>query len=162
MLLRAQQQEMPVHFVNIASEAGITFKHENGASPQKYMPETMAGGSIIFDYNNDGWPDIFFVNGGSFTDKQKAAGARHRLYRNNKDGSFTDVTSGSGIGVSGFGMGACSADYDNDGWPDLYITSFGGNKLYHNNGNGTFTDVTQKAGVGSAALECELRVRRCR
>ena len=142
------QQATSVRFINIASDAGITFKHENGASPQKYMPETMAGGSIIFDYINDGWPDIFFVNGGSFTDKQKAAGALHRLYRNNKDGSFTDVTSGSGIGVSGFGMGACSADYDNDGWPDLYITSMGGNKLYHNNGNGTFTDVTEKAGVG--------------
>lgn len=149
MLVDARQQEPPIRFTNIAAEAGITFKHENGASAPKYMPETMAGGSIIFDYNNDGWPDLFFVNGGSFTDKQTAAGARHHLYRNNKDGSFTDVTTGSGIGVSGFGMGACSADYDNDGWPDLYITSYGGNKLYHNNGNGTFTDVTEKAGVGS-------------
>jgi enediyne biosynthesis protein E4 len=148
-LAGAAQQQTPVQFVNIASEAKVAFKHENGATPQKYMPETMAGGSIILDYNNDGWPDIFFVNGGSFVDKQKAAGARHRLYRNNKDGTFTDVTATSGIGVSGFGMGACSADYDNDGWPDLYITSVGGNKLYHNNGNGAFTDVTDKAGVGS-------------
>jgi enediyne biosynthesis protein E4 len=148
-LAGAAQQQTPVQFVNIASEAKVAFKHENGATPQKYMPETMAGGSIIFDYNNDGWPDIFFVNGGSFVDKQKAAGARHRLYRNNKDGTFTDVTATSGIGVSGFGMGACSADYDNDGWPDLYITSVGGNKLYHNNGSGGFTDVTDKAGVGS-------------
>jgi len=145
----AAQQLAHVQFVNIASEAKVAFKHENGATPQKYMPETMAGGSIILDYNNDGWPDIFFVNGGSFVDKQKAAGARHRLYRNNKDGTFTDVTATSGIGVSGFGMGACSADYDNDGWPDLYITSVGGNKLYHNNGSGAFTDVTDKAGVGS-------------
>jgi len=150
MLIHAREQEIPVRFTDIASASGITFKHENGASPQKYMPETMTGGSIILDYNNDGWPDIFLVNGGSFTDKQKAAGARHRLYRNNKDGTFTDVTAKTGIGVSGFGMGACSADYDNDGWPDLYITSFGGNKLYHNNnGDGTFTDVTEKAGVGS-------------
>jgi hypothetical protein len=148
-LAGAAQQQTPVQFVNIASEAKVAFKHENGATPQKYMPETMAGGSIILDYNNDGWPDIFFVNGGSFVDKQKAAGARHRLYRNNKDGTFTDVTATSGIGVSGFGMGACSADYDNDGWPDLYITSVGGNKLYHNNGSGGFTDVTDKAGVGS-------------
>jgi enediyne biosynthesis protein E4 len=148
-LAGAAQQQTPVQFVNIASEAKVAFKHENGATPQKYMPETMAGGSIILDYNNDGWPDIFFVNGGSFVDKQKAAGARHRLYRNNKDGTFTDVTATSGIGVSGFGMGACSADYDNDGWPDLYITSVGGNKLYHNNGSGAFTDVTDKAGVGS-------------
>ena len=148
-LAGAAQQESPVRFTNIVSEAKIAFKHDNGASPQKFMPETMAGGSILLDYNNDGWPDIFLVNGGSFTDKQRAANARHRLYRNNKDGSFTDVTSASGIGVSGFGMGACSADYDNDGWPDLYVTSFGTNKLYHNNGNGAFSDVTDKAGVGS-------------
>src|SRR6185436_18949752 len=99
--LLAAQQPPAVLFVNVASEAKVVFKHENGATPQKYMPETMAGGSIMLDYNNDGWPDIFFVNGGSFSDKQKAAGARHRLYRNNKDGTFTDVTSSSGIGVSG-------------------------------------------------------------
>ena len=148
-LSAVKPQEVSVRFVNIASEAKIAFKHENGATPQKYMPETMAGGSIIFDYNSDGWPDIFFVNGGSFTDERKAAGARHRLYRNNRDGTVRDMTSGSGIGVSGFGMGACSADYDNDGWADLYVTAVGGNKLYHNNGNGTFTDVTEKAGVGS-------------
>jgi hypothetical protein len=145
----ARQRDLPVRFTNIATEAKIAFKHENGASPQKFMPETMAGGSIILDYNNDGWPDLFFVNGGSFTDKQKAASARHRLFRNNKDGTFTDVSAMAGIGVSGFGMGACSADYDNDGWADLYITTFGATKLYHNNGNGTFTDVTEKAKVGS-------------
>src|SRR5436190_3217640 len=145
----APQQQSAVQFVNIATEAKIDFKHENGSTPEKYMPETMSGGSIILDYNNDGWPDFFFVNGGSFDDKQKAAGARHALYRNNKDGTFTDVTAGSGIVVSGYGMGACSADYDNDGWPDLYVTGVGGNKLYHNTGSGTFTDVTEKAGVGS-------------
>jgi len=145
----AAQQPPAVRFVNIATQAKITFKHENGATPEKYMPETMSGGSIIFDYNNDGWPDIFFVNGGSFVDKQKAAAARHALYRNNKDGTFTDVTMASGIVASGYGMGACSADYDNDGWADLYVTGVGANKLYHNNGNGSFTDVTEKAGVGA-------------
>jgi enediyne biosynthesis protein E4 len=148
LALLAAQEQPAIRFVNIASEAKVVFKHENGATPQKYMPETMAGGSIMLDYNNDGWPDLFFVNGGSFADKQKAA-ARHRLFRNNKDGTFTDVTSGAGIGVSGFGMGACSADYDNDGRPDLFITSVGGNKLYRNSGNGAFADVTEKAGVAS-------------
>src|SRR5437899_11940377 len=112
--LAGAQQETSVRFINIASDAGITFKHENGASPQKYMPETMAGGSIIFDFNNDGWPDIFFVNGCSFTDKQKAAAARHRLYLNNMDGTFTDVTADSVIGVAGVGMGACCDDLDDD------------------------------------------------
>lgn len=148
-LLAARPEDVSVRFTNTASEAKLVFKHENGATPQKYMPETMAGGSLFFDYNSDGWPDVFFVNGGSFTDKQKAAGARHRLFRNNKDGTFTDTTAASGIGVSGFGMGACSADYDNDGWPDLYITAVGGNRLYRNNGNGAFADVTEKAGIGS-------------
>jgi len=147
-LVGVARQEMPVRFVNIASEAKIGFKHENGATPQKYMPETMGGGSIIFDYNNDGWPDIFFVNGGSFVDRQKAAGARHRLYRNNKDGTFTDVTSSAGIGVSGFGMGACSADYDNDGWPDLFaIGADGQGYLLHNREGKRFDDVTAAAGV---------------
>ncbi len=110
----------------------------------------MSGGVLLFDYDNDGWLDIFFVNGGSFADKQKAAGARHRLYRNNKDGKFTDVTAASGIGISGFGMGACSADYDNDGFADLYITSVGGNRLYRNTGMGSFVDVTSEAGVTSS------------
>jgi hypothetical protein len=109
----------------------------------------MGSGGLFFDYNNDGWPDLFLVNGGSFVDKQVAAGARHRLYRNDGNGKFTDVTESSGIGVSGFGMGACAADYDNDGWPDLYITAVGGNKLYHNTGKNSFTDVTDSAGVGA-------------
>lgn len=144
----AWQQTAPVIFSDVTRQAGINFKHENGASPQKYLPETMSAGALIFDYDNDGWPDIFFVNGGSFADPAAAA-AQHRLYHNNRDGTFKDTTASSGIVASGFGMGACSADYDNDGWPDLYVTSVGSNKLYHNNGNGTFTDVTAQAGVGS-------------
>ena len=117
--MSAFQQETPVQFSNIAEKAGIHFKHENGATPEKRLPETMGSGGLFFDYNNDGWLDLFLVNGGSFVDKQVAASARHRLYRNNGDGKFTDVTQPSGIGISGFGMGACAADYDNDGWTDL-------------------------------------------
>jgi enediyne biosynthesis protein E4 len=145
----AFQENESVQFVNVAERAGVSFKHENGASPEKFMPETMAGGALIFDYNNDGLPDLFFVNGGSFVDKGVAAGARHRLYRNIGEGKFADVTESSGIGISGFGMGACSADYDNDGWVDLYVTAFGSNRLYHNTGKGTFTDVTPSAGVAA-------------
>src|SRR5262245_30997804 len=132
----AQQEANLVRFSNIVAEAGINFKHENGATPEKYMPETMAGGVVIFDYDDDGWPDIFFVNGGSFVDKPVAANAHHALYHNNRNGTFTDVTAASGIGVFGFGMGACSADIDNDGRPDLYITAVGANRLYRNLGNG--------------------------
>ena len=113
------------------------------------MPETMAGGVVLFDFDNDGWLDVFFVNGGSFVDKKKAASAQHRFYRNNQDGTFAEVTAASGISVSGFGMGACSADYDNDGFPDLYITGADFSRLYRNTGKGSFVDVTLNAGVGS-------------
>jgi hypothetical protein len=145
----AFQQRDPVQFVNVAAGAGVSFKHENGASSEKYMPETMAGGALIFDYDNDGRSDLLFINGGSFADKRIAAGARHRLYRNAGGWKFTDVTESSGLGISGFGMGACSADYDNDGWTDLYVTAVGPDKLYRNTGKGTFTDVSTTAGAGA-------------
>jgi hypothetical protein len=135
-------------FVNVAPRAGIDFRHENGASPEKYMPETMSGGGLFFDYDGDGWLDIFLVNGGSFVNRTVAEKAAHRLYRNNGDGTFTDQSAKSGIRVSGFGMGACSADYDRDGRVDLYVTSMGPNRLYHNEGNGRFVDVTAHSGTG--------------
>jgi hypothetical protein len=135
-------------FVNVAQEAGIDFLHQNGATPEKYMPETMAGGGLFFDYDDDGWIDVFLVNGGSFVDEGIASSATHRLYHNDGDGTFTDRSEDSGIGVSGFGMGACSADYDNDDRVDLYITSMGINRLYHNEGNGSFGDVTEPTGTG--------------
>jgi hypothetical protein len=147
-LVAFQRAGEPVQFTNVASRLGVNYKHENGASPDKYMPETMASGAIIFDYNNDGWQDLFFVNGGSFADQRVAARARHRLYRNSGDGKFIDVSHSSGIAISGFGMGACSADYDNDGWADLYVTAVGADKLYHNTGKNTFTDVSAAAGLG--------------
>jgi hypothetical protein len=148
----ALQQTAPVIFSNASATAGITFKHENGATPQKFMPETMGAGGLIFDYDGDGWMDLFLVNGGSFVDQKVAAAARHRLYRNNKNGTFTDTTSTSGLGISGFGMGACSADFDNDGWADLYVTGVSSNKLYRNNGSGAFLDVTAKAQAGGAGV----------
>ncbi len=140
--------ETPVVFEVVTTQAGIHFQHLNGATPEKYMPETMGAGGLFFDYNNDGWPDIFIVDGGSLVDPELNRRARSRLYRNDRDGTFTDVTEQSGIKNVGYGMGACAADYDNDGWADLYMTNFGRNVLYHNNGDGTFTDVTEKAGVG--------------
>jgi hypothetical protein len=150
----ASQDGVAPRFVNEAVSRGLDFRHENGASPEKYMPETMGSGSLIFDYDNDDWPDVFLVNGGSFIDREAAAAARHGLYRNNQDGTFTEVE--AAVEASGFGMGACSADYDNDGWPDLYVTSVAGNRLYRNTADGRFTDVSREAGVdtGSWSSSC--------
>jgi hypothetical protein len=139
-----------VTFENVARAAGVDFEHVNGASPEKHLVETMGSGGLFFDYNNDGWPDIFLVDGGSLADRQAAGRARHRLYRNRGNGTFEDVTQASGILHRDYGMGACAADYDNDGSVDLYVTGVGSNTLYHNNGNGTFSDVTRAAGVGSS------------
>jgi hypothetical protein len=142
------QSQSSIRFSPVTTEVGMDFRHENGATPEKYMPETMGGGGIVFDYDNDGWQDILLINGGSFVNKQVAANARHRLFRNTGNGKFTSVGGNAGIVVSGYGMGACSADYDNDGWADLYVTSIGGNKMYRN-ANGRFEDVTAKAGTGT-------------
>ncbi len=139
----------PVFFREVTSKAGIHFHHINGASPEKYFPETMGAGGLFFDFNKDGLVDIFLVDGGSMADEQLARRARSLLYRNKGDGTFTDVTAKSGIKTPGYGMGVCAADFDNDGWVDLYLTNFGPNVLYRNNGNGTFTDITETAGVGS-------------
>ena len=134
--------------MNVSREAGIDFRHVNGASSDKYLPETMGSGGLIFDYDGDGWPDVFLVNGGSFADPRLGASAQHRLYRNDQDGTFTDTTGQAGLRVSGYGMGACAADFDNDGWADLYVTSVGTNTLYRNLGNGSFADITEHARVG--------------
>jgi hypothetical protein len=137
---------------------GLDFTLRNSPTSQKYLIETMPGGVALFDYNNDGLLDIFLVNGGRLTDPMQLperfdrADPRYwnRLYRQNKDGSFTDVTEAAGLanaGAGNYGMGVAVGDYDNDGYPDLYVTNYGKNILYHNNGDGTFTDVTAKAGV---------------
>ena len=145
----ARRAESPVRFDDVASAAGLDFHHVNGASPDKHLAEIMSGGGLFFDYDNDGWIDIFLVDGGSLADSAIARRARHRLYRNRGNGTFEDVTARSGIVHHQYGMGACAADHNNDGWVDLYVTNVGPNVLYRNNGDGTFTDVTRAAGVGS-------------
>ena len=140
---------MNVRFTSISASAGVTFQQTNGASPDKHLAETIGSGGLFFDYDNDGWLDIFLVDGGSLADPAIARQARHRLFKNRGNGTFDDVTSSSGIRHVGYGMGACAGDYDNDGWVDLYITNVGPNTLYRNTGGGTFTDVTRTARVGS-------------
>ena len=139
-----------VRFTDVSRESGIDFRHVNGASPDKHLVETIGSGGLFFDYDNDGWLDIFLVDGGSLADQALARQGRHRLFHNRGNGTFDDTTAQSGIRHSEYGMGACAADYDNDGWVDLYITNFGPNVLFRNRGNGTFTDVTSAARVGSA------------
>ena len=143
-------------FEDVTAKSGIRFKHEASSTSQKYLPESMGGGVAMFDYDNDGWLDLFFVNGARLQDPMPPGTLPdktdprfwNRLYRNNRDGTFTDVTEAAGLQGKLYGMGVATGDYDNDGNVDLLVTNLGGNILYHNNGNGTFTDVTAKAGVG--------------
>jgi hypothetical protein len=138
----------PVIFLDVSAQAGITFHHDNAASSQKYLIETMGAGCGWIDYNQDGLLDLYLVNSAAtrvYTPQQPLRGA---LYRNNGDGTFTDVTDVAGVAAEGlFGMGVAVGDYDNDGFPDLLVLGYGRCILYHNNGNGTFTDVTPHAGV---------------
>ena len=138
-----------VTFRDIAPAAGVVFRHVNGASPAKHFAETMGSGGLFFDYDGDGWIDIFLVDGGSQADPAISRTARHRLFRNRQNGSFEDVTAKSGIRHTGYGMGACAGDYDNDGRTDLYVTNSSASTLYRNAGGGSFTDVTAAAGVGA-------------
>src|SRR5207244_10346890 len=145
-------QDSPVRFFDVAASSGIAFTPTNGASPAKHIVETMGSGGLFFDYDGDGWIDVFLVDGGSVVDPAVAARARSRLFRNRGDGTFEDVTERSKIAHRAYGMGACAADYDNDGHDDLHLTNFRPNALYHNNGDGTSTDVTAAAGVGITLL----------
>jgi hypothetical protein len=135
-----------VTFRDITQRAGIHFVHNNAAFGKKYLPETMGPGVAFIDYDNDGWPDIFIVNGMDWPG-HASKHSTPKLYHNNHDGTFTDVTHKAGLDVEMFGMGVAVGDYDNDGYDDLFVTALGQNRLFHNNGNGTFTDVTQKAGL---------------
>jgi enediyne biosynthesis protein E4 len=132
-----------------AGKSGITWTHNNAHSDEHYLPETVGAGCAFLDYDNDGWMDIYLVNSGPSDFYSPIAPLKNALYHNNHDGTFTDVTEKAGVAGGTFGMGVAAADYDGDGWVDLYLTSYGRNILYHNNGNGTFTDVTDKAGVAA-------------
>ena len=136
-------------FTDATAAAGIRFRHHNGRSGKKYLPETLGSGGAFLDFNNDHWPDILLINGKSWT-----AGSGRRsfpaLYRNNKNGTFTEVTAAAGLGVEMYGLGVAAGDYDNDGYGDVYITALEGDRLFHNEGNGTFRDVTRAAGIANA------------
>ena len=145
-LVVSAQSSSGITFRDITQRAGIRFIHNNAAFGKKYLPETMGPGVAFIDYDNDGWPDIFLVNG---TDWPGHA-LKHstpKLYHNDHNGTFTDVTHKAGLDVEIFGMGVAVGDYDNDGFDDLFVTALGQSHLFRNNGNGTFTDVTQKAGL---------------
>src|SRR5256712_10352058 len=140
-----------VQFRDVTQQAGIHFVHNNGAFGKKFLPETVGPGVAFIDYDNDGWPDIFLVNGTDWP----GHGQKHttpKLYHNNHDGTFTDVTHKAGLDIEMYGIGVAVGDYDNDGYDDLFVTAYGQSRLFHNNGpdnagNVTFTDVTQKAGL---------------
>jgi enediyne biosynthesis protein E4 len=144
----AAQDSKPITFVEVpAQQSGITWTHDNARSAERYLPETVGAGGVFFDYDNDGWMDIYLVNSGPSDFFTPNKPLKNALYRNNGNGTFTDVTDKTNVAGGWFGMGAAAGDYDADGWQDLYVTTYGKNFLYRNNGNGTFTDVAEKAGV---------------
>jgi enediyne biosynthesis protein E4 len=140
--------DLGISFVNVAKESGLNAKTIfGGEHKNKYLLETTGCGVAFYDYDNDGWLDIFLVNGSRLEGFASGQEPTSHLFKNNRDGTFTDVTEKAGLKRSGWGQGVCVGDYDNDGFDDLFVTYFGKNVLYHNNGNGTFTDVSEKAGV---------------
>jgi hypothetical protein len=144
----------PIQFQNVAPACGLDFVLRNDAKGRKYQVETVLGGLGVIDFDNDGWQDIYCVNGASLPSLQKADPRFfNRLYRNNHDGTFTDVTQKAGVQGHGYEMGVAVGDYNNDGYEDLYVVGVHGNTLYRNNGDGTFTDVTQAAGVGGTSAQ---------
>jgi hypothetical protein len=144
----AKTPDEGIRFVDSSKKAGIHFVHHTGATGKKYLPETLGAGCAFIDLDGDGWPDILLINGKDFgPHAQKTLPA---FYRNNHNGSFTDVTRGSGLDVEMYGMGVAVADYDNDGLPDIYITALDGDRLFHNEGHGHFRDVTAQSGLRNA------------
>jgi len=141
----------PVVFTDVTASAGLAFVHINGAFGKKYLPETLGSGCVFLDFDNDGWQDILLINSTRWPGRPGPR-SHPTLYRNMGNGTFTDVTAGSGLDIELYGMGAAAADYDNDGRVDVFITAVGGNHLFHNEGGGRFTDVTERAGLGGAGF----------
>jgi len=148
-LWAAPQVGLPTFEEIPAQQSGILWRHVAGRTPEKRLPEISGAGCAFFDYDRDGWMDIYLVNSGKCDFLDPNPPLRNALYKNNRDGTFTDVTEKAGVGSGGYGMGVAVGDYDNDGYCDLYITQYGRSILYHNNGDGTFTDVTEKAGLAA-------------
>src|SRR6185369_16745703 len=138
----------PVTFTDVTAQAGIRFTHNAGKAGKKYLPETLGAGCAFFDFDGDGWSDILLVNSKDWTPRGRRS--LPALYHNNHDGTFKDVTGGSGLDVEIYGMGVAIADYDNDGREDVYITALEGDHLLHNEGGGRFRDVTKSAGIQNA------------
>ena len=143
--------------MDATAAAGIDFRHNNGAFGGKYLPETLGAGCAFLDYDNDGWQDILLVNGMDWPGHKRQR-TTMRLYRNNRNGTFTDVTRRAGLDVEMYGMGVAVGDFNNDGFPDLFVSCVGQSRLFQNTGKGTFVDVTRTSGLGgrqaSAARLC--------
>lgn len=148
LLTAGDTEESPFHFTNVASESGVKFTYKGSPTAQAHMTEQNGGGAGLFDFDNDGRLDLFLVNGAEFGKKQSALASSHRLYRGNGDFTFADATTDSGMKSHGFGMGCAAADYDNDGFTDVFVAAYGKDRLWQNNGDGTFTETTDIAGVG--------------
>src|SRR5215813_545274 len=138
-----------VTFTDVTSQAGIRFKHNNGAFGKKYLPETNGSGCAFLDYDNDGWQDVLLINSTSFADAPKKVNSAMALYHNNQNGTFTDVTRAAGLAKPIYGQGVAVGDYDNDGFVDIFVTALGQSRLFRNGGDGKFSDVTAKAGLTS-------------
>jgi hypothetical protein len=150
ILLASAPQMPPVHFTDVTAQAGIRFVHNAGKAGNKWLPETMGAGCAFFDADGDGWPDILLINGKDWVPHGRRTTAA--LYRNNRDGTFADITRGSGLDIEIYGLGVAVADYDNDGREDVYITALDGDRLFHNEGGGKFRDVTREAGIHNAGF----------
>src|SRR4051794_37355662 len=147
-LLAAAVAQPTVKFVDVTSAAGVKFQHNSGRAGKKYLPETMGSGAAFFDADGDGWLDIVLLNSKDFTPRGRRS--LSALYKNNRNGTFTDITVGSGLDIEMYAMGLAVADYDNDGREDLYITALEGDRLFHNEGAGKFHEVTKASGIYNA------------